>query len=48
MCDFGLARKYGKPIKPYTHNVVTLFYRPPELMLGAREYSTELDMWSVG
>uniref|UniRef100_A0A7S2RU23 Cyclin-dependent kinase 2 homolog n=2 Tax=Rhizochromulina marina TaxID=1034831 RepID=A0A7S2RU23_9STRA len=48
VCDFGLARKYGNPIRPYTHNVVTLYYRPPELMLGARKYSTELDMWAVG
>jgi len=51
VCDFGLARKYGNPIRPYTHNVVTLYYRPPELMLarpGAHKYSTELDMWAVG
>jgi len=48
VCDFGLARKYGDPIKPYTTNVVTLYYRCPELLLGAKTYSTALDMWSVG
>ena len=36
VCDFGLARQYGSPLKPYTHNVVTLWYRAPELLLGAR------------
>jgi hypothetical protein len=32
----GLARQYGSPLRPYTHNVVTLWYRSPELLLGAR------------
>ena len=35
ICDFGLARQYGSPLRPYTHNVVTLWYRAPELLLGA-------------
>ncbi|XVE74819.1 hypothetical protein DITRI_Ditri12bG0048800 [Diplodiscus trichospermus] len=48
ICDFGLARQYGSPLKPYTHLVVTLWYRAPELLLGAREYSTAIDMWSLG
>lgn len=48
ICDFGLARRFGDPIAPYTHNVVTLWYRAPELLLGSTEYSTELDMWAVG
>lgn len=48
ICDFGLARQYGSPLKAYTHMVVTLWYRPPELLLGAREYSTAVDMWSLG
>uniref|UniRef100_A0A3B3B947 cyclin-dependent kinase n=1 Tax=Oryzias melastigma TaxID=30732 RepID=A0A3B3B947_ORYME len=46
--DFGLAREYGSPLKPYTPIVVTLWYRSPELLLGAKEYSTAVDMWSVG
>ncbi|CAK9234068.1 unnamed protein product [Sphagnum troendelagicum] len=48
ICDFGLARQYGSPLKPYTHMVVTLWYRAPELLLGAKEYSTAIDMWSLG
>ncbi|MGH0160032.1 UNVERIFIED_CONTAM: hypothetical protein FKN15_050730, partial [Acipenser sinensis] len=46
--DFGLAREYGSPLKPYTPVVVTLWYRAPELLLGAKEYSTAIDMWSLG
>lgn len=48
ICDFGLARKYGDPLRPYTHLVVTLFYRAPELLLGQDTYSAAIDMWSVG
>ncbi|CAO2829427.1 unnamed protein product [Amaranthus hypochondriacus] len=48
ICDFGLARQYGSPLKPYTQLVVTLWYRSPELLLGAKEYSTAIDMWSLG
>ncbi|KAK8987712.1 hypothetical protein V6N11_027455 [Hibiscus sabdariffa] len=48
ICDFGLARQYGSPLKPYTHLVVTLWYRAPELLLGASQYSTAIDMWSLG
>uniref|UniRef100_A0A0B7B2D9 cyclin-dependent kinase n=1 Tax=Arion vulgaris TaxID=1028688 RepID=A0A0B7B2D9_9EUPU len=46
--DFGLAREYGSPLKAYTPIVVTLWYRAPELLLGCKEYSTHIDMWSVG
>jgi cell division cycle 2-like protein len=46
--DFGLARTYGQPLKPYTPIVVTLWYRSPELLLGTKKYSTPVDMWSVG
>lgn len=46
--DFGLAREYGSPLKAYTSIVVTLWYRAPELLLCAKEYSTPIDMWSVG
>lgn len=48
ICDFGMSRQYGTPVKPYTALVVTLWYRAPELLLGAKEYSTAVDMWSVG
>ncbi|XP_042487468.1 cyclin-dependent kinase G-2-like [Macadamia integrifolia] len=48
ICDFGLARQYGSPLKPYTHLVVTLWYRAPELLLGSKQYSTAVDMWSLG
>ncbi|GAB2280599.1 hypothetical protein Dimus_015228 [Dionaea muscipula] len=48
ICDFGLARQYGSSLKPYTHLVVTLWYRAPELLLGAKQYSTAIDMWSLG
>ncbi|KAI5080637.1 hypothetical protein GOP47_0003820 [Adiantum capillus-veneris] len=48
ICDFGLARQYGSPLKTYTHMVVTLWYRAPELLLGCKQYSTAVDMWSLG
>lgn len=48
ICDFGMSRQYGTPMNPYTALVVTLWYRAPELLLGAKEYSTAVDMWSVG
>jgi cell division cycle 2-like len=48
ICDFGMARKYGSPIEPYSREVVTLWYRPPELLLGAGTYSHPLDAWSFG
>ncbi|OBT38793.1 Cyclin-dependent kinase catalytic subunit [Pseudogymnoascus verrucosus] len=46
--DFGLARAFGVPLRTYTHEVVTLWYRAPEILLGGRQYSTGVDMWSVG
>ena len=48
LCDFGLARRFGDPVEPMTTNVVTLWYRCPELLLGATSYSTAVDNWSVG
>ena len=48
VCDFGLARRYSEPLDAYTQLVVTLHYRAPELLLGSKTYSTEIDMWSVG
>ncbi|PHT96020.1 Cyclin-dependent kinase G-2 [Capsicum annuum] len=50
--DFGLTHPIQSPLKnvPYTHNVVTLWYRSPELLLGGRRqcHSTTVDMWSLG
>lgn len=48
ICDFGLARRYADPPDTYTPGVVTLWYRAPELLLGAKQYSTAVDMWAVG
>ncbi|GAA5952971.1 hypothetical protein JCM3765_003021 [Sporobolomyces pararoseus] len=48
VADFGLARTYGDPMGDMTQLVVTLWYRAPELLFGATEYSTAVDMWSIG
>ncbi|KAF5955861.1 hypothetical protein HYC85_008717 [Camellia sinensis] len=48
IADLGLARAFVLPIKKYTHEILTLWYRAPEVLLGATHYSTAVDMWSVG
>ncbi len=48
LADFGLARAFGLPMRTYTHEVVTLWYRSPEILLGSKHYSTAVDIWSVG
>ena len=48
VADFGLARAFSIPIRPYTKEVLTLWYRAPELLLGINEYSTPVDIWSIG
>lgn len=49
LADFGLARMYGEPsIGNMTQLVVTLWYRSPELLLGAQDYDTAIDLWSIG
>lgn len=48
VADFGLARRYASPLGDVTQLVVTLWYRAPELLLGATIYSTAVDMWSIG
>jgi cell division cycle 2-like protein len=48
VCDFGLARKYQHPPTHMTQTVITLWYRPPELLLGESVYGPEVDMWSCG
>ncbi|KAJ1369835.1 Cell division protein kinase 1 [Parelaphostrongylus tenuis] len=48
LADFGLARAVGIPVRVYTHEVVTLWYRAPEILLGTQRYSMGVDMWSIG
>lgn len=48
LADFGLARAFGIPVRSYTHEVVTLWYRAPDVLLGSRKYSTPVDIWSIG
>ena len=48
VCDFGLARRFGDPLRAYTPGVVTLWYRAPEVLLGERVYGPAVDMWGVG
>lgn len=46
--DFGLARASGIPVKNYTNEVVTLWYRPPDVLLGNQSYNSTIDIWSIG
>lgn len=49
ICDFGLARIWDPAdVQNMTHEVVTQYYRAPELLMGARRYSASVDVWSVG
>jgi serine/threonine protein kinase len=48
LADFGLGRAFGVPMRAYTHEVVTLWYRAPEILLGSKFYACPVDMWSVG
>ncbi|NXA56323.1 CDK5 kinase, partial [Nothocercus julius] len=48
LADFGLARAFGIPVRCYSAEVVTLWYRPPDVLFGAKLYSTSIDMWSAG
>ena len=50
IADFGLARSFNFPLKPrnLTKEIVTLWYRAPELLLGEKQYSTAIDIWSIG
>jgi cyclin-dependent kinase 17 len=48
LADFGLARAQSVPTKTYSNEVVTLWYRPPDVLLGSKEYSSHIDMWGVG
>jgi len=48
IADLGLGRAFSVPVKSYTHEIVTLWYRAPEVLLGGSHYSTPVDIWSVG
>jgi cyclin-dependent kinase 3 len=48
IADFGLARAFQVPLHTLTHEVVTLWYRAPEILLGEKHYTPAVDMWSVG
>lgn len=48
LADFGLARAFSVPLRAYTHEVVTLWYRAPEILLGQSTYATPMDIWSLG
>eukprot|EP00756_Hemistasia_phaeocysticola_P060683 Hpha_TRINITY_DN4239_c0_g1::TRINITY_DN4239_c0_g1_i1::g.186650::m.186650 len=48
VADFGLARAYGVPVRRYTHEVVTLWYRSPDVLLGSVSYGHGVDLWSCG
>jgi serine/threonine protein kinase len=50
LADFGLARLYSAEDRqrPYTNKVITLWYRPPELLLGEERYGPAIDVWSCG
>ncbi|KAF2896283.1 hypothetical protein ILUMI_09890 [Ignelater luminosus] len=48
IADFGLGRAFGVPVRVYTHEVVTLWYRAPEVLLGSARYSCPIDIWSIG
>ncbi|CAH8449388.1 unnamed protein product [Dicrocoelium dendriticum] len=48
LADFGLARAKSVPSRTYSHEVVTLWYRPPDVLLGSTSYTASLDIWGVG
>ncbi|ENN71632.1 hypothetical protein D910_12528 [Dendroctonus ponderosae] len=48
VADFGLGRAFGVPVRIFTHEVVTLWYRAPEVLLGAARYSCPVDIWAIG
>lgn len=47
VADLGLGRHFAIPIKAYTHEIVTLWYRAPEVLLGATHYAPAVDIWSI-
>lgn len=47
LADFGLGRAASIPLRHYTSEIVTLWYRPPELLLGCKYYDSSVDVWSL-
>ncbi|KAI3647287.1 hypothetical protein MP228_007508 [Amoeboaphelidium protococcarum] len=48
LADFGLSRAFGVPVRSYSNEVVTLWYRAPDVLLGNKSYDTSIDIWSIG
>ncbi|CAL5400746.1 unnamed protein product [Camellia sinensis] len=48
IADFGMARAFDFPLRAYSPEVVTIWYKAPEILLGSPVYSTAIDVWSVG
>jgi len=48
LADFGLARTFAMEVSSLKSEVITLWYRGPELLLGSTKYCTEVDIWSIG
>ncbi|KAF4695225.1 hypothetical protein FOZ60_005548 [Perkinsus olseni] len=48
LADFGLARTFRPDVRAYTREIQTLWYRAPEILLGAKEYGPAVDIWSAG
>ena len=42
------VQAFGIPIRTLTHEIETLWYRAPEILLGQKQYSLPVDIWSVG
>lgn len=48
LCDFGLSRTIHQPLRPYSQEVLTLWYRAPELCINNKNYSVGVDTWAIG
>jgi serine/threonine protein kinase len=48
ICDFGLSRFFTLPLGRYSPEVISTWYRPPELLMGDRSYDLSSEMWSIG
>lgn len=48
IADFGLARHFSIPFRLYSKEIVTLWYRAPEVLMGAKDYGIGVDIWSLG
>lgn len=48
IADFGLSRAFSLPFEHNTHEVITLWYRAPEILLGVKIYDSSVDIWSTG